>query len=113
LHVPSKIISRVPDLLRRAGISEVVLIAEQVQAITLPNGCSILRVPVAFKTTNPDAKCNAIFKFVRLTNGDIKLFTTTTALLELGVAPWKEFRNEKPVSKELPSRTDVLVIGGG
>jgi len=100
-------------LLQRAGVAEVDLVPKQTEVVNLPNGCSILRVAVEFRTTNPEARCNAAFKFVRLTNGDIKLFTTSTSLVELTAAPWKDFRNERPVSKELPARTDVLVVGGG
>jgi len=102
----------VPPLIARAGIKDIQP-ASQVQVVNLPNRASLLRVVVPFSTSNPDAKCMAVFKFVRLLNGDIKLFTTTTQLLEIGVAPWQDCVNTRPVNKDLPERTDVLVIGGG
>lgn len=106
------IVKRIPELIRRAGIKDISS-ASQVQAITLPNNASILRVVVPFTTTKPEAKCQAVFKFVKLRNGDIKLFTTTSQLLEVGVAPWQDCVNTRPVSETLPEKTDVLVIGGG
>lgn len=107
-----KVADRVPKLIARAGITDIQA-ATQIQVINLPNNASLLRIVVPFSTTNPDAKCMGIFKFVRLLNGDIKLFTATTQLLEVGVAPWRDCVNTRPVNKEMPERTDVLVIGGG
>lgn len=108
----SKITSRIPSLLARAGIKDIQQ-ASQIQVINLPNQASILRIAVPFTTSNPDSKCLAIFKFVGKLDGEIKLFTTTTQLVEVAAAPWKDCVNTRPVSKELPERTDVLVIGGG
>lgn len=101
-----------PPLLARAGIKDIKPVS-QAQVVNLPNKASLLRIVVPFTTSNPGAQCMGIFKFVRLLNGEIKLFTTTTQLLEVDVAPWGDCVNTRPVSKELPERTDVLVIGGG
>lgn len=68
---------------------------------------------VPFTTANPAAKCLGIFKFVRLLNGDIKLFTAITQLIELECAPWKECVNVRAIPADLPEKTDILVIGGG
>lgn len=107
------IVKRIPELIARAGIKDISPAATQVQVVNLPNHASLLRIAVPFSTSNPEAKCQAIFKFVRQLDGEIKLFTATTQLLEVGVAPWQDCVNTRPVSKTLPEKTDVLVIGGG
>lgn len=106
------IVERVPSLLARADVTDVKA-AEEVGIVRLPIGASILRVTVPFTTSNPKADCLAIFKFVRLHSGEIKLFTVTSQLTEVEASPWKDCRNTHPVSKELPKKVDILVVGGG
>lgn len=83
------------------------------QLIELPNGLSLLRVGFSFKTNNPKATCHAAFKFVRLSNGDIKIFTATTSLQELDAAPWKDCVRKEEVPKDLPEETEALIVGAG
>lgn len=110
--IDRRILEKVPALLARAGVTDVEAPQEAFVA-KLPIGGSILRITVPFATSNPSAKCLAVLKFARLLNGEIKLFTVTTQLEEVAAAPWKDCRNTRPVSKELPSEVDILVIGGG
>lgn len=86
---------------------------QRVAVVNLNNGASLLRMEVPFTMANPTAKCLGIFKFVRLLNGDIKLFTAVTQLVELECAPWKDCVNTRTIPADLPQKTDILVIGGG
>jgi len=106
------VLERIPSLIARAGVKEIGPVSES-GVVQLPIGGSLLRVVVPFTTSNPAAKCQGIFKFIRLLDGRIKLFTTTTQLLEVSAAPWKDPRNPHPVSNELPKKVDILVVGGG
>lgn len=89
------------------------VIPEEVQAIDLPNGISLLRVGFSFRTAAPNATCHAAFKFLRLLNGDLKIFTTTTSLKAIDAAPWKDCKRTTEVSKELPNETEALIVGAG
>ncbi|KAF7302474.1 hypothetical protein HMN09_00881500 [Mycena chlorophos] len=114
-HSVSVIVENIPNLLRRANVlaSSIKLVEEQVAAIDLPNGVSIIRAPFAFATANPKARCTATVKLIRMKNGDVKVFTVTTTLRELEDVPWKPFDAPQPVLGSLPEAVDVLVIGGG
>ena len=121
------ITAELPAVLERAAIPEesIRLQKERVAAFTLPTGASVIRAPFTFRTTNPPADCTAAFKLVRLANGDIKVFTVTTALDQLDAAPWRrpvlglngrvDTAKDSPddTKDKLPAQTDVLVIGGG
>lgn len=54
----------------------------------------------------------ATCKFIRLQDDTIQLFTITTQIVELAISPWKECLNSRPLTHDLPERTDILVIGG-
>ncbi|KAJ7067347.1 hypothetical protein C8F01DRAFT_1342249 [Mycena amicta] len=113
---PAPIISaNIPALLHRAAIlpSSISLIADQVHTILFPNGVSVVRAPFTFTTSNPKAHCTAAFKLVRLNNGDVKVFTVTSALRELDAVPWRKFDAPLEVSPTLPTSLEVLVVGGG
>ncbi|KAF7302460.1 hypothetical protein HMN09_00880100 [Mycena chlorophos] len=114
-HSVSVIVGNIPNLLRRANVvaSSIKLVEEQVAAVDLPNGVSIIRAPFAFATSNPRTRCTATVKLIRMKNGDVKVFTVTTTLRELDDVPWKPFDAPQPVLGSLPETVDVLVIGGG
>ncbi|KAF8204468.1 hypothetical protein K438DRAFT_1819954 [Mycena galopus ATCC 62051] len=115
---PSSVISdKVLPLLSRADIvpSSIVLQEEEVHAITFPNGFSVVRAPFTFWTSNPKAECTAAFKLIRMKNGDVKVFTVTTALQELAITPWEKLPSagSPSIPSAVPASLDVLVIGGG
>jgi len=116
---PSSVISgKVIPLLERAKIlpSSIALQEEDVHAITFPNGISCVRVPFTFWTSNPKAQCTAAFKLIRMKNGDIKVFTVTTAIQELASVPWKNIPSDEvphDIPPAVPASLDVLVVGGG
>ncbi|KAF7337740.1 hypothetical protein MSAN_02247600 [Mycena sanguinolenta] len=114
----SVISDKVLPLLGRAEIipSSIVLQETQVHAITFPNGVSVVRAPFTFSTANPRAECTAAFKLIRMKNGDVKVFTVTTAIQELALAPWRKVpSDESPleIPSTVPTSLDVLVVGGG
>ncbi|KAJ6611488.1 hypothetical protein B0H10DRAFT_2224004 [Mycena sp. CBHHK59/15] len=101
LFHPDAVISyKVVPLIKRAGIipASIILQEDQVLTIALPNEVSVVRASFAFQTSSPDAKCTAAFKFIRMKNGDVKVFTVTTALHELAAVPWQ--KAPSPVSVE-------------
>ncbi|KAF7347348.1 hypothetical protein MVEN_01490500 [Mycena venus] len=115
---PSSVISeKVVPILERAEIipSSIVLQEEDVHAIMFPNGVSCVRVPFAFWTSNPKAQCTAAFKLIRMKNGDVKVFTVTTAIEELATVPWQNIPSDAPldIPSTVPALLDVLVVGGG
>lgn len=89
LTFSSLISQKLVPLLKRAEISKssVVLQKEQVSTTILPNGINFIRLPYTFATLVPKATCTAAFKLVRL-DGQLKVFTVTTALTELDAHPW-------------------------
>ncbi|KAJ7242573.1 hypothetical protein B0H12DRAFT_1236708 [Mycena haematopus] len=117
-HPCSVISDKVPSLISRAEIipSSIVLQEEHVHAIAFPNGASVVRAPFTFWTSNPKAECTAAFKLIRMKNGDVKVFTVTTALQELALAPWQKIFSERSlfdIPSAVPTSLDVLVVGGG
>ncbi|KAJ7762344.1 hypothetical protein DFH07DRAFT_814018 [Mycena maculata] len=116
-HPTSVISKKVIPLIQRAEIipSSISLQEEQVLIISLPNGLSVIRAPFAFKTGNPNAQCTAGFKLVRMKNGDVKIFTVTTAIQELDAMPLSKVPAEIPSvpPSTVPKSLDVLVVGGG
>ncbi|KAJ6520400.1 hypothetical protein C8R45DRAFT_955016 [Mycena sanguinolenta] len=117
-HPCSVISDKVLPLLSRGEItpSSIVLEEKQVHAITFPNGVSVIRAPFTFWTSNPKAECTAVFKFIRMKNGDVKIFIVTTAIQELALAPWQKIPSEGSpinISASVPKLLDVLVVGGG
>jgi hypothetical protein len=81
-HCSSVIAANLVPLIQRAAIvpASIVLEEAQVAALAFPNGVSVVRVPFTFQTSTPDAQCTAAFKLIRMKNGDIRVFTVTTAL---------------------------------
>ncbi|KAJ7194736.1 hypothetical protein GGX14DRAFT_678380 [Mycena pura] len=114
-HPTAAIAESVITLIQRAQIipSSIVLQEEQVQAITFPNGVSVVRAPFTFQTFNPKAQCTAVFKLIRMKTGDIKVFTVTTALQELDAVPWGRVDAPLHIPPAVPESLDVLVVGGG
>ncbi|KAF7337737.1 hypothetical protein MSAN_02247300 [Mycena sanguinolenta] len=116
---PSSVISdKILPLLIRAEIipSSIVLQETQVHAITFPNGVSVVRAPFKFWTAKPRAECTAAFKLIRMKNGDVKVFTVTTAIQELALAPWRKVPSDEiplEIPSTVPTSLDVLVVGGG
>ncbi|KAJ6601257.1 hypothetical protein DFH09DRAFT_1271045 [Mycena vulgaris] len=116
-HPTSVISDKLTPLIQRAEIdpSSIVLQEEQVLAIELPNGVSVVRAPFIFRTSNPKAQCTAAFKLIRMKNGDVKVFTVTTAIKALDAMPWQDVLSASPVALPpmVPKSLDVLVVGGG
>ncbi|KAJ6541796.1 hypothetical protein B0H19DRAFT_1174664 [Mycena capillaripes] len=116
-HPTAVISDKVIPLLQRAKIipSSIVLQEEHVHAIAFPNGVSVARAPFTFQTSNPKAQCTAAFKLIRMKNGDIKVFTVTTAIQELDAIPWRSLPLYVPgdIPPAVPTSLDVLVVGGG
>lgn len=96
--------------------ASITLDRKDVSVIPLPNKVSVVRLPFTFKTANPATTCSLAIKVVRLRNGQLKVFTVTSALAELSETPWKPVTASGKAAStptELPSSTDVIVIGGG
>ncbi|KAJ7762375.1 hypothetical protein DFH07DRAFT_814148, partial [Mycena maculata] len=116
-HPTSVISKKVIPLIQRAEIipSSISLQEEQALAITFPNGITVVRAPFTFETSNPKAQCTVAFKLIRMNNGDVKVFTVTTAIQELDAMPWSKVPAEviSVLPSAVPKSLDVLVVGGG
>ncbi|KAF7302875.1 hypothetical protein MKEN_01249700 [Mycena kentingensis (nom. inval.)] len=114
-HTAPVISDNLVPLLDRAKIdpASVSLQAQQVLAIPLPNGVSVIRAPFTFRTTNPKAECSIAFKLLRSSEGIVQIFVVATALHALDAAPWGLFDAPQEVSAVLPASVEVLVVGGG